>query len=122
MGVKTESTFLSELSFFGLTSETAPLYRVNLFTLIHEIVFHGKGGYDWDTIYNMPRWLRQFTFNKIDDFYKKEAEEYDKAKNKSSNKSTLVDPSGKINKEAFKEASPKIAAGPSQSKSKVKYK
>ena len=66
----------------------------------------------------MPKWLRQFTFNKIDDFYKKEAEEYDKAKNKSSNKSTLVDPSGKINKEAFKEAAPKVPSGPS----KVKYK
>ena len=24
----------------------------------------------------MPRWLRQFTFNKINEFYKKEAEEY----------------------------------------------
>ena len=27
----------------------------------------------------MPRWLRQFTFNKINEFYKKEAEEYEKA-------------------------------------------
>ena len=62
------------LSFFGLTSNTAPIARSNLFTQIHEIVFHGKGGYDWDTIYNMPRWLRQFTFNKINDFYKKESE------------------------------------------------
>ena len=38
---------------------------LNLFNQIHEIVFHGQGGYDWETIYNMPRWLRQFTFNKI---------------------------------------------------------
>jgi len=120
MGVKTESTFLSELSFFGLTSETAPLYRVNLFTLIHEIVFHGKGGYDWETIYNMPRWLRQFTYNKINDYYKREAEEYENAKSKGDNKSTLVDPSGKINKEAFREASPKSTSGPQSSK--VKYK
>ena len=66
----------------------------------------------------MPRWLRQFTFNKINDFYKKEAEEYENAKSKSSTKSTLVDPSGKINKEAFKEASPKVTPGPS----KTKYK
>ena len=72
MGIPKESTFLSELSFFGLTSEIAPQYRINLFTQIHEIVFHGKGGYDWETIYNMPRWLRQFTFNKINEFYKKE--------------------------------------------------
>jgi hypothetical protein len=107
-----------ELSFFGLTSEIAPQVRANLFTQIHEIVFHGKGGYDWDTIYNMPRWLRQFTFNKINGFYKKENEEYEKASSKNNgNKSTLVDSAGNINKQAFKEAAPKVTSGP-----KVKYK
>ena len=60
-----------ELAFFGLTLDTAPQIRFSLFKQIHEIVFHGKGGYDWETIYNMPRWLRQFTFNKINEFYKK---------------------------------------------------
>jgi hypothetical protein len=56
------------LHFFGLTQE----YRLSLFTEIHEIVFHGKGGYDWETIYNMPIWLRKFTFNKIKEFYEPE--------------------------------------------------
>lgn len=65
----------------------------------------------------MPIWLRHFTFNKINDFYKREAEEYEKAKGKSSNKTTLVDSSGNVNKQAFKEAAPKVASGP-----KVKYK
>jgi len=32
-------------------------------------VFHGNGGYDWHTIYNMPIWLRKFTFNKLKDHY-----------------------------------------------------
>jgi len=106
------------LSFFGLTSEIAAQVRANLFTQIHEIVFHGKGGYDWETIYNMPRWLRQFTFNKINEYYKKEAEEHEKASSKSSgNRSTLVDPSGNVNKQAFKEATPKVTPGP-----KVSYK
>ena len=51
----------------------------------------------------MPRWLRQFTFNKINEFYQKEAEEYEKASSKGSgNKSTLVDPSGNVNKQALK--------------------
>tara|TARA_R110000796_G_scaffold241051_1_gene362326 strand:- start:38 stop:274 length:237 start_codon:yes stop_codon:yes gene_type:complete len=36
-----------------------------LFTQIHEIVYYGKGGYDWVTVYNMPIWLRNFTFKKI---------------------------------------------------------
>ena len=65
---------LWELAFFGLT----PTYRVNLFTQIHEIVFHGKGGYSFDTVYNMPIWLRNFTFRKIQEFFEKEKEAYDK--------------------------------------------
>jgi hypothetical protein len=44
---------------------------MNVFTQIHEIVFHGNGGYDHDTIYNMPIWLRNFTFNKIKEWYEK---------------------------------------------------
>lgn len=59
------SLYLLLLPFFGLTPE----YRLHLFTQIHEIVFHGNGGYDWDTIYNMPIWLRKFTFSKIKEYY-----------------------------------------------------
>lgn len=92
---------------------------MNLFTQIHEIVFHGKGGYDWETIYNMPRWLRQFTFNQINEFYKKEAEEYEKTHSGGPNTSTLMDSSGKINREAWKDVQkPIIQAG----SSKVRYK
>jgi len=65
------------LRFFGLTQE----YRLYLFTQIHDIVFHGKGGYDWETIYNMPIWLRKFTYHKIKEFYDKEAEEMEKTQN-----------------------------------------
>jgi hypothetical protein len=57
-----------ELPFFGLTPE----YRLSIFNQIHEIVFHGKGGYTWDAIYNMPIWLRNFTFNKINEFYQQQ--------------------------------------------------
>lgn len=42
-----------------------------LFSQIHEIVFHGQGGYDYNTVYNMPIWLRKFTFNKIKEWYDK---------------------------------------------------
>jgi hypothetical protein len=51
-------------------------------------VFHGKGGYDWDTIYNMPIWLRRFTFEKIKEFYDKEREETEKQQNLMKNKSS----------------------------------
>ena len=42
-----------------------------LFSQIHEIIFHGQGGYDYETVYNMPIWLRKFTFNKIKEWYDK---------------------------------------------------
>jgi len=38
------------LTFFGLTFDSAPQARAAIFTQIHEICFHGKGGYDWNTI------------------------------------------------------------------------
>ncbi len=56
-------------TFFGLT----PDYRKNLFSQIHEIVFNGKGGYSWTEVYNMPIWLRRFTFEKMKEFYAEEA-------------------------------------------------
>jgi hypothetical protein len=58
-----------DLAFFGLTSNIVPQARASLFTQIHEIVFHGNGGYNWDTVYNMPTWLRKFTFNKLKEHY-----------------------------------------------------
>jgi len=57
--------YQSGLTFFGLT----PDYRTSLFRQIHEIVFYGNGGYDWHTIYNMPIWIRNLTFNLINNHY-----------------------------------------------------
>lgn len=31
-------------------------------------MYHGNGGFDWNTIYEMPVWLRRFTYNRISDF------------------------------------------------------
>lgn len=59
---------LSGSAFFGLNSS----YRIHVFKQIHEIVFHGKGGYDWNTVYNMPIWLRKYTFKEIQDFYEEQ--------------------------------------------------
>ena len=99
-----ESIFQSGLAFFGLTPEKANQSRLNIFTQIHEIVFWGNGGYSWAEVYNMPIWLRIFTFNQIRKHY--EDKNKQQSQNKSSNKTTLVDPSGNINKEAFKQATP----------------
>jgi hypothetical protein len=52
-----------------------------LFSQIHEIVFHGNGGYDWDTIYNMPIWLRRFTYETLKEYFEKQKEEAEKQQN-----------------------------------------
>ena len=66
------SLFQLDLAFFGLTSEVIPHLRASLFHQIHEIVFHGQGGYNWDTVYNMPVWFRKYTFNKMKEYYDKQ--------------------------------------------------
>ena len=43
-----------------------------MFNQIHEIVFHGKGGFDYNTVYNMPIWLRKYTFNKLKEWYQED--------------------------------------------------
>lgn len=54
---------------------------------MNEIVFHGKGGYNWDTVYSMPIWLRNFTFNKLKEWYDKEQEQIEKQNNMLTNQS-----------------------------------
>lgn len=49
-----------------------------MFSQLHEIVFYGNGGYDWNTVYNMPIWLRKFTFNKIQEHFNREQEKVEK--------------------------------------------
>ena len=76
------------LPFFGLTAE----YRASLFSQIHEIVFHGQGGYDWDTVYNMPIWLRNFTYKKLEEYYKKQEEAQNKQQNTLKNSKEIARP------------------------------
>ena len=83
------------LTFFGLTYDLAPQARAAIFTQIHEIVFHGKGGYDWHTIYDMPIWLRRFTFNKIQSFYSEEKEAIEN-QGKGGGKQTVINSDGTI--------------------------
>ena len=92
------------MTFFGLTSENSAQIRVNLFKELHEIVFHGKGGYDYHTLYNMPIWLRRFTFKEIERYFKKEAKAHEDAKS-GKNQKTMVNSDGTVNVPAFAKAS-----------------
>jgi hypothetical protein len=94
-------------TFFGLTSNIAPLVRKQLFKTIHDIVFHGKGGFDYQTVYNMPIWLRKFTFQQIQDHFDDTKKEQEEAieRRKNAGKKSLVNKDGKVNTPAFSEAS-----------------
>ena len=83
--------------------KTAPRIRLGIFKQIHEIVFHGKGGYDYYTIYNMPIWLRKYTFKEINDFYEEKAAQENNEM--SAGKTSLMDSEGKVNAPQFKQAS-----------------
>lgn len=63
-------------------------------------MFHGKGGYDYITIYNMPIWLRNFTFSRIQKFYEDEKSAYDTA-NKKSGSTTVIDSEGQVKAPEF---------------------
>ena len=45
---------------------------MSVFNQIHEIVFWGQGGYSYDVIYDMPVWLRKFTFSQLKQHYEKQ--------------------------------------------------
>lgn len=56
------------LAFFGLTSE----HRRHIFDQIHQIVFHGNGGYSFVEIYELPIHLRKYIFHQIKEYYDKQ--------------------------------------------------
>jgi len=62
------SIFQLELPFFGLTPE----HRAALFNQLHDIVFHGNGGYTFETVYTFPIWLRNFTHRSMVEWYDKQ--------------------------------------------------
>lgn len=69
------------LGFFGLTLTSAKTNQLKLYKQIHQICFHGKGGYDWNTVYNLPIYLRNFIFFEIKKHYDEENAESENAKN-----------------------------------------
>ena len=87
MALRRASLFLLLSGFFGLT----PNIRSSIFKQIHEIVFHGNGGYSWNDVYSMPIWLRKFTFNQIKEYYQKQSENNKKQKSTADNKTLRPD-------------------------------
>jgi hypothetical protein len=60
---------------------------------VHDLVFHGGGGFQYYDVYNMPIWLRRFHIQKISEHNKKENEEMEKArKGQNSNQNNVMGP------------------------------
>ena len=95
-------------TFFGLTSKEAAKIRPGIFRQVHNIVYHGNGGYDWFTIYNMPIWLRKFTFQEIQNYVDEQNKQI-KAKSSQSGKTSMVKEDGTVNVPQFKAATKKYA-------------
>jgi|TARA_R110000796_G_scaffold205143_2_gene321165 hypothetical protein len=85
----------------------APLFRKNLFKQIHEIIFHGNGGYDYFTVYNMPLWLRKYTFSEIQKYYSEKQEAENKAaQGQNSTSANIGDPIPAHMKKALQQTKP----------------
>ena len=62
-------------TFFGL----GPNYRPILHNQIFELIYYGKGGFNWSDVYDMPVWLRKFYIKSIEKALKAEGEANKKA-------------------------------------------
>jgi len=81
MGAPSNLCFQLDLTFFGFDAS----YRVQLHDTIFNIIWFGEGRWDWDTVYNMPVFLRNFWIKKINEIIdnKKQAIKQQQQKTKS---------------------------------------
>jgi hypothetical protein len=114
VGGAIESISQLGLAFFGLTSDNIAPARASLFNQIHQIVFYGKGGYDWHTVYNMPIWLRRWTFNEIRNYYEEEKEAAEGKKSSGGGKQTVINSDGTIK-------TPELLQKAANTKKPIKY-
>lgn len=64
MGTPSQLPFKLEQTFFGFNPDD----RVKLHDNIFNLIWHGEGRWDWDTIYHMPIFLRRFYIKKVNKF------------------------------------------------------
>lgn len=84
--------FSLEPTFFGFDPE----YRITLHENIFNLIWHGEGRWDWDTIYNMPIFLRRFYISKVNKIIEDQTKALEEQKRKMRSKISKVSPSPKI--------------------------
>jgi len=78
--------FKLDQTFFGFS----PQDRVQLHENIFNLLWHGEGRWDWDTIYNMPIFLRKFYIKQVNAIIQERidrAEQQQKQKSRTATKS-----------------------------------
>ena len=78
--------FKLDQTFFGFN----PQDRVQLHENIFNLLWHGEGRWDWDTIYNMPIFLRKFYIKQVNAIIQERidrAEQQQKQKSRTTTKS-----------------------------------
>ena len=65
---------------------------------VHDLVYHGRGGFPYDQVYNMPIPYRRYHIQKINEYLEKKAEAEEKSR------SSSPKPSNKISKPAIPQA------------------
>jgi len=72
------------LTFFGLRPE----YKFIVMTEIHDLIYHGNGGFIYSEVYNMPIQYRKFHIRKINEHIERQNDEYEKVRGKGSSQIT----------------------------------
>lgn len=65
--------------FFGLTPE----YKFQVYREIHDLVYHGQGGFIYSEVYNMPIHIRRFHIRKVNDLHEERNKAHEDAMSKS---------------------------------------
>jgi hypothetical protein len=76
----------SDWTFFGLTPE----YSVSKHKQLFDLVYHSKGGFTYSDVLDMPIHLRVFYIKKLEETFKNQRKEHEKAMKQSRTKAPRV--------------------------------
>ncbi len=91
MGAPSLLDFKLDQTFFGFK----PVDRIKLHENLFNLIWHGAGRWDWDTVYNMPIFLRRFYISKVNKIIENQNKAVEEQKRKMRTKTGKVPTSSK---------------------------
>jgi hypothetical protein len=58
---------------------------MSVYNEVHDLVYHGGGGYSYSEVYNMPIYLRRYSITRINNYLKEKKEAEEKVVNDTKN-------------------------------------